>query len=79
MRQIPVGKAIITAQMSEDASIGPDIGCFEGGEQEVAGEDEVRLADACGASRRVGLPSSSAQSRPEQVSSLSLTMDLTTF
>ena len=31
--------------MSADASIGPNIGCFEGGEQEVAGEDEVRLAD----------------------------------
>jgi hypothetical protein len=31
--------------MSADASIGPNIGWFEGGEQEVAGEDEVRLAD----------------------------------
>jgi dihydrofolate reductase len=41
-----MGKAIITVQMSADASIGPSIGWFEGGEQEAAGEDEVRLADA---------------------------------
>jgi len=41
-----MGKAISTVQMSADASIGPNIGWFEGGEQEDAGEDEVRLADA---------------------------------
>lgn len=41
-----MGKAIITVQMSADASIGPSIGWFAGGEQEYAGEDEVRLADA---------------------------------
>lgn len=41
-----MGKAIITVQMSADASIGPSIGWFEGGEQEETGEDEVRLADA---------------------------------
>ena len=41
-----MGKAIITVQMSADASIGPNIGWFEGGEQETAGEDELRLADA---------------------------------
>jgi hypothetical protein len=32
--------------MSADASIGPNIGWLEGGEQEYAGEDEVRVADA---------------------------------
>jgi dihydrofolate reductase len=41
-----MGKAIITVRMSADASIGPNIGWFEGGEQEDAGEDEVRLAGA---------------------------------
>ena len=41
-----VGKAIITVQMSADASIGPTLGWFESGEQEAAGEDELRLADA---------------------------------
>ena len=41
-----MGKAIITVQMSADASIGPNIGWFEGGEQEEAGEDEICLADA---------------------------------
>lgn len=41
-----MGKAIITVQMSADASIGPNIGWFGGGEQEDAGEDELRLADA---------------------------------
>lgn len=41
-----MGKLIITVQMSADASIGPNIGWFAGGEQEEAGEDEVRLADA---------------------------------
>ena len=41
-----MGKAIITVQMSADGSIGPNIGWFEGGEQEDAGEDELRLADA---------------------------------
>ena len=41
-----MGKAILTVQMSADASIGPNIGWFAGGEQEDAGEDELRLADA---------------------------------
>ncbi|WP_007025315.1 dihydrofolate reductase family protein [Saccharomonospora iraqiensis] len=41
-----MGKVIITVQMSADASIGPDIGWFEGGEHEYAGEQEIRLADA---------------------------------
>jgi len=41
-----MGKSIITVQMSADASIGPNISWFEGGEQEAAGEDELRLADA---------------------------------
>jgi len=41
-----MGKLIITVQMSADASIGPTIGWFEGGEQEDAGDDELRLADA---------------------------------
>ncbi len=41
-----MGKVIVTAQMSADASIGPDIGWFEHGEHEYAGEYEVRLADA---------------------------------
>jgi len=41
-----MGKAIITVQMSADASIGPNIGWFAGGEQEDAGESELRLADA---------------------------------
>lgn len=41
-----MGKAIITVQLSADASIGPNIDWLEGGEQEDAGEDEVRLADA---------------------------------
>jgi dihydrofolate reductase len=41
-----MGKAIITVQMSADASIGPDIGWFEGGEHEYAGVEEVRLANA---------------------------------
>ena len=41
-----MGKAITTVQMSADASIGPNIGWFEGGEQEEAGEDEIRLAGA---------------------------------
>jgi dihydrofolate reductase len=41
-----MGKLIITVQMSADASIGPNIGWFAGGEQEEAGENEVRLAEA---------------------------------
>jgi dihydrofolate reductase len=41
-----MGKVIITVQMSADASIGPDIGWFDGGAHEEAGEEEVRLADA---------------------------------
>ena len=41
-----MGKAIVTVQMSADASIGPNIGWFEGGDQEAASEDELRLADA---------------------------------
>lgn len=41
-----MGKVIITVQMSADASIGPDIGWFDGGEHEAVGEDELRLADA---------------------------------
>lgn len=41
-----MGKVIITAQMSADASIGPELGWFAGGEHEAAGEDELRLADA---------------------------------
>ncbi|GAA2645613.1 dihydrofolate reductase family protein [Dactylosporangium fulvum] len=42
-----MGKVVITAQMSADASIGPSIGWYKpGGEHEAAGEDEVRLADA---------------------------------
>jgi len=41
-----MGKVIITVQMSADSSIGPDIGWFDGGEQERVGEEEVRLADA---------------------------------
>jgi len=40
-----MGKAIITVQMSADASIGPDIGWF-GGAEEDAAEAEIRLADA---------------------------------
>ena len=40
-----MGKAIITVQMSADASIGPDIGWFDGGDGEAA-EAEIRLADA---------------------------------
>jgi len=40
-------KVIITAQMSADASIGPEIGWFAGnGEHEHAAENELRLADA---------------------------------
>jgi dihydrofolate reductase len=42
-----MGKSIITAQMSADASIGPSIGWYQpGGEHEGAGEDDVRLAHA---------------------------------
>ena len=41
-----MGKVIVTVQMTADASIGPDIPWFEGGEHEAAGEDELRLADA---------------------------------
>jgi dihydrofolate reductase len=41
-----MGKSVITVQMSADASIGPNIGWFAGGEQESAGEDELALADA---------------------------------
>jgi hypothetical protein len=41
-----MGKAIIAVQMPADASIGPNIGWFESGEQEDTGEDEVRLAGA---------------------------------
>lgn len=41
-----MGKVIITVQMSADASIGPDMGWFEGGEQEDANDDELTLADA---------------------------------
>jgi len=41
-----VGQVIISVQMSADASIGPDIGWFDGGEQEHRGEDELHLADA---------------------------------
>jgi dihydrofolate reductase len=41
-----MGKAIITVQMSADASIGPNIGWFEGDEQQDASEDELRLPDA---------------------------------
>lgn len=42
-----MGKVIISVQMSADASIGPNIGWFEGnGEHEAAGEDALRLADA---------------------------------
>ena len=40
-----MGKAIITVQMSADASIGPDIGWF-GGDEKDATEAEIRLADA---------------------------------
>ncbi|WP_019810461.1 dihydrofolate reductase family protein [Saccharomonospora halophila] len=41
-----MGKVVITVQMSADASIGPDIGWFEGGAHKDAGEHEIRLADA---------------------------------
>ncbi|GAA4445452.1 dihydrofolate reductase family protein [Phytohabitans houttuyneae] len=42
-----VGKSIITAQMSADASIGPDIGWYTpGGEHEADSEDDLRLAGA---------------------------------
>jgi dihydrofolate reductase len=40
-----MGKVIITVQMTSDASIGPDIEWFDGGEQEEAGADELYLAD----------------------------------
>jgi dihydrofolate reductase len=40
-------KVIITAQMSVDASIGPEIGWYApGGEHEQVAENDVRLADA---------------------------------
>lgn len=41
-----MGKLIITAQMTSDAGIGPGLDWFDGGEQEEAGDDELRLADA---------------------------------
>ncbi|GGM15600.1 dihydrofolate reductase family protein [Dactylosporangium sucinum] len=42
-----MGRLVVTAQMSADASIGPSIGWYQpGGAHEQAGEDEVRLADA---------------------------------
>jgi hypothetical protein len=44
--QTQIGKAIVTVPMSADASVGPNIGGFEGGEQEDPGEDEARLAGA---------------------------------
>jgi dihydrofolate reductase len=48
-----MGKAIVTTQMSADASIGPSIGWYEpNGAHESAGEDEVRLADAMLLGRR---------------------------
>jgi hypothetical protein len=46
-----VGKAIITVQRPADASIGPHIGWFEGGEQEDPSENEVLLAGAAGPRR----------------------------
>ncbi|GGM54285.1 deaminase [Micromonospora sonchi] len=42
-----MGKAIISVQLSADASIGPSIGWYEpNGEHETAAEDELNLADA---------------------------------
>ena len=41
-----MGKAIVTVQMSADASIGRNVGWFEGSEQEAVDEDEVHLAGA---------------------------------
>jgi hypothetical protein len=46
-----MGKAIVTVPMSADASVGPTIGWFEGGEQEHPEEDEARLAGAAGPRR----------------------------
>ena len=50
-RQIQMGQVIITVQMSADASTGPNIGWFEGGEQEDPVEDEDRLVGAAGPRR----------------------------
>src|SRR5262245_28745594 len=41
-----MGKLIVTVQMSADASIGPDIGWFQGEHEEEASSNELRLADA---------------------------------
>ena len=43
-----MGTLIITVQMSADASIGPEMGWFDGGEDdsEARGADELRLAGA---------------------------------
>jgi dihydrofolate reductase len=41
-----MSKVVITVQMSADASIGPDIGWFDGEHEQDAAETELRLADA---------------------------------
>jgi hypothetical protein len=46
-----MGKATVTVQMSADPNVGPNIGWFEGGEQEAPVEGGAHLAGAAGPGR----------------------------